>query len=187
MLEATLNNITLQVITGDLTTLATDALVHAASPDLDLNATGLGRAILEKAGDKVVEECRAIRFADAGEAVITSAGNLPVRHIIHAVMPRMGDGGERGKIASAIWNALRLAVQHQATSIAFPAMATGRHSGYPVEASARVMAQKIVDFTFEEVGTLTRIVVCIYVPEMLPLFEETFRREISAAQADVQP
>jgi len=181
-MEATLNNITLEVITGDITALTVDAFVYAARPDLDMGGSGLGQKYLQKAGESVQAECRAIRFCDVGEVIITSAGNLPGRYLIHAVTPRMGEGGERGKLASAIWNSLRLAVKHEVTSIAFPALAIGRHGGYPAEGCARVMAQKIVDFTFEDVGKLSKIVVCLYKPEIHAIFDEAFRSEVDAAK-----
>lgn len=181
-MEAQLNGITFKVVQGDITTLAVDAIVIPATPDLTLDpSTSLGQSLLLKGGAIIQAECRALGGCEVGQAALTSGGALPAKHIIHAVGPHMGSGNERGKLGSAIWNAMRLVAQQQFATVAFAAISTGRF-GFPVEASASIMAHKIVDYTFEDLTALSTIIICLEHPETLAIFERAFGREISAAQ-----
>jgi len=180
MMERTLNKIKIRVIEQDITTLAVDGIVISASPQLDLDSE-IGQAVLLRGGPRIWDECDLLGSCEVGNAVITGAGSLPCKYIIHAVGPQMGMGGERGKLASAVWNALRVAVQQGLHTVAFSPISTGRF-GYPVEGCANVMAQKIVDFTFEDAFPLTEIIICLNTTADYPFFEHAFRREIDAAQ-----
>ena len=113
----------LEVVTGDITRLAVDAIVNAANQGLK-GGGGVDGAIHRAAGKaRLQEACRAIGGCLTGEARITDGFELPARFIIHAVGPRWkgGDKGEDELLAGAYRHSFRLALEHGARSIAFPA------------------------------------------------------------------
>lgn len=182
-MNAQLNGITLKLLVGDLLAAEVDAIVVTATPDLSLQ-TDIGQKLLLQAGVNLQEECRAIGYCEAGQVALTSGGNLPARHIIHAVGPTIGSGNERGKLSSAVWNALRLAVNQNFSVVTFSAISVGQF-GYPVEGCAAIMAQKLVDFTFEELGSLNTLSVILPDSNTYTIFEQAFRKEVETALNEV--
>ncbi|MEM4637114.1 MAG: macro domain-containing protein, partial [Nitrososphaerota archaeon] len=90
----------IELIKGDITDLEVDVIVNAANSSLKMGG-GVAGAILRKGGRVIQEECDKIGYCPVGGAVITSAGNLKARYVIHAVGPRMGEGDEDRKLRSA--------------------------------------------------------------------------------------
>jgi O-acetyl-ADP-ribose deacetylase (regulator of RNase III) len=140
------------VAVGDITSLKVDSIVNAANSEL-MGGGGVDGAIHRAGGPGILEACREIRRTQyphglpTGQAVITTAGNLPAQYVIHTVGPVYGehDGRESELLSACYRNSLRLAVQHSLTSIAFPAISTGVF-GYPSSEAAAVSSETILDF-----------------------------------------
>jgi O-acetyl-ADP-ribose deacetylase (regulator of RNase III) len=140
------------VVVGDITKQNVDVIVNAANSTL-LGGGGVDGAIHRVGGAAILEECRLIRRSQypqglpPGEAVITTAGNLPAQFVVHTVGPIYGrhDGREAELLAACYKNSLQLAVQNSLTSIAFPAISTGVY-GYPPAEAAAAASQAIMEF-----------------------------------------
>lgn len=128
----------LELVAGDITTVAVDAVVNAANSAL-AGGGGVDGAIHRAGGPAIMEECRQIGACPTGDARATGAGNLPARYVIHAVGPvwHGGGSGEAETLASAHRRAVEVADELGCESIAFPAISTGVY-GYPVERAAAV-------------------------------------------------
>jgi O-acetyl-ADP-ribose deacetylase (regulator of RNase III) len=172
-LVMTLDRTQLELVEGDITDLEVDAIVNAANDQLQLGA-GVAGAIRAKGGPSIQEECNRIGGTPVGTAVMTGAGHLKAKRVIHAVGPRMGDGDEDKKLASAVRAALALADRRGMKSIALPAISTGVF-GFPLERAARLMLTEIQRFL--QGGTkLERVVLCLYGEEAFNVFKRELRR-----------
>jgi O-acetyl-ADP-ribose deacetylase (regulator of RNase III) len=140
------------VLVGDITAQNVDAIVNAANSTL-LGGGGVDGAIHRRGGPRILEECRKLRASKfpnglpTGEAVLTTAGDLPAKHIIHTVGPiRRGNSEPAAALLAACYhNSLALAAEHQLRSVAFPAISTGAY-GYPREHAASVVSAAIESF-----------------------------------------
>ena len=140
----------LTLVRGDITKERVDAIVNAANERL-MGGGGVDGAIHRAGGQAIAAECSEIRAREGGcptgQAVITSGGNLPARHVIHTVGPvwRGGSGGEPELLASCYRESLGLAVGHGIRTIAFPSISTGVY-GYPLAAAAAVALNTVKQF-----------------------------------------
>lgn len=152
------------VMQGNITKAPVDAIVNAANSSL-MGGGGVDGAIHRAGGPSILEECRVISDRQGGckpgEAVITGAGNLPAKYVIHTVGPiwRYGTAGEPEKLASCYRKSLQLAVKNGCTSIAFPNISTGVY-GYPKDAAAVIAVQTVVDFLREDETVQKVLFVC---------------------------
>lgn len=132
----------IEMVRGDITLETTDAIVNAANSSL-LGGGGVDGAIHRAGGPTVLEDCRRIRDnrgpLPPGDAVITTAGRLGCRHVIHTVGPvwQGGGAGEAETLARCYRSALALAADHALRSISFPSISTGAF-GFPVAKAAAV-------------------------------------------------
>jgi O-acetyl-ADP-ribose deacetylase (regulator of RNase III) len=116
---------------------------------------GVDGAIHRAGGPAILEECLKIVARQgrlpAGQAVITTAGNMKARHVIHTVGPiwRGGSEGEAETLASAYRESLKLAEANRLTTISFPSISTGAY-GYPVEKAVRIALRTAADFVAGE-------------------------------------
>ncbi len=168
----------LELIQGDITREAVDAIVNAANSSL-LGGGGVDGAIHRAGGPAILEACRAIRARrgplPAGEVVITTAGRLPARHVIHTVGPvwNGGHAGEPEVLARCYRSSLDVAAAHGLTSVAFPSISTGAF-GYPVALAAPV-AIDAVRGAFESGGSVALVRFVLWSASDL----ETYRRALA--------
>lgn len=138
------------VVRGDITERKDDAIVNAANSSLG-GGGGVDGAIHRSGGPAILQECRRIRAEQhpeglpVGQAVATTAGNLPCRHVIHTVGPVYARSQDPAtELASCHREALRVADEVGATSVAFPAISCGIY-GYPVEEAASIAVGSVLD------------------------------------------
>jgi len=136
---------------GDITKEAVDAIVNAANWTL-LGGDGVDGAIHSAGGRAIYDACKYLRETEypnglpTGQAVITTGGDLPAKHVIHTVGPIYGrhDGREAELLADCYRNSVELAVKNDLNTIAFPSISTGAY-GYPKHEAAKVVASTIRD------------------------------------------
>lgn len=138
----------LEIVQGDITDQEVDAIVNAANSRL-AGGGGVDGAIHRRGGPSIMAETESTypNGCPTGSAVISGGGDLPAKYVIHTVGPvwRGGDCGEPEKLASAYQSSLRLAVEHQCQSIAFPAISCGVY-GYPIHLAAKQAIDTTVEF-----------------------------------------
>lgn len=151
----------IQLLRGDITTIAVDAIVNAANSEL-AGGGGVDGAIHRAAGPEVMRELQAIREnigrCDTGSAVVTGAGRLPARYIFHAVGPVYRDGqrGEPQLLASCYKTCLDLAAERDMKTISFPSISTGVY-GYPVQAAAEIALRTVANWLREHPGPVNTV------------------------------
>src|SRR3954470_2236821 len=139
----------LKLFRGDITKLALDAIVNAANTTL-IGGGGVDGAIHRAAGPELLAECRTLGGCAPGEAKITRGYLLPARFVIHTVGP-VWSGGNRGEpetLANCYRNSLRLAVENDIRTIAFPAISCGAYR-YPIAEAARIAVEATRKFLRE--------------------------------------
>jgi O-acetyl-ADP-ribose deacetylase len=140
----------LSLIRGDITEQSVDAIVNAANSSL-LGGGGVDGAIHRRGGAAILEECRALRASHygkglpTGQAVATTAGDLPARWVIHTVGPVYAAHDDRSALlADCHRNSLRVAAELGARTIAFPAISTGVY-GWPIDNAALIALRTVAE------------------------------------------
>lgn len=136
----------LKLLRADITQVHVDAIVNAANQHL-AGGGGVDGAIHRAGGPSIMEACRRIGGCPTGSAVATTAGNLPARHVIHAVAPRW-QGGRRGEpdlLRHAYRRSMEVADELKAATVAFPSLGTGIY-GNPLEPSARIAVETVSEY-----------------------------------------
>ncbi len=170
----------LELVEGDITQQDTEAIVNAANERL-IPGGGVDGAIHRAGGPSIAEEARKYGRCPTGSAVITGAGRLKAKYVIHAVGPKYRDGqhGEADLLASAYRSALNLCAEKGIDSVAFPSLSTGAY-GYPLSEASRIALKTIVSFLKEhQRPRLVRMV--LFGQEAYRAYEEALK-EIAATE-----
>lgn len=144
------NQTLIRLTRDDITRQTVDAIVNAANSSL-LGGGGVDGAIHRAGGPQILEECKEIKKRQggcpAGAAVITSAGTMAARHVVHTVGPiwHGGESGEPDILSNAYRNSLEVAAEAGDKTIAFPSISTGAY-GYPTEKAAKVAVETVIEF-----------------------------------------
>jgi len=148
-MEVKIDNGMLALVEGDITREETDAIVNAANSRL-MGGAGVDGAIHRAGGPSIMAECREIGGCPTGQAVITTAGDLKAKYLIHTVGPiyRGGTKGEADLLKSAYLSSLKLASAKGLRSIAFPAISTGAYA-YPLNEAAHIALKTAIDYLKE--------------------------------------
>jgi O-acetyl-ADP-ribose deacetylase (regulator of RNase III) len=162
LISAEVGSARLEVVVGDITTLAVDAIVNAANRTL-LGGGGVDGAIHRAAGRELLEECRTLGGCETGQAKMTKGYRLPAKHVIHAVGPvwRGGKTDEENLLASCYRAALAIAREHALGSIAFPAISTGVYA-FPADRAALIAVGTVVSEIAANAGSLRRVIFCCF-------------------------
>jgi O-acetyl-ADP-ribose deacetylase len=166
----------IELAKSDITLLPVDAIVNAANEALQLGS-GVAGAIRQHGGPAIQEECDRIGTCAVGQAVVTRAGKLRAKWVIHAVGPvwKGGNVGEEMLLASAVLQALRRAEDIGATSIAIPAISTGVF-GFPLEMAAQISVAAARSFA-PTAEYVKRIVFCLYDDQTHQAFEAALQKQ----------
>lgn len=154
----------IEIVQGDITKIAVDSIVNAANTSL-LGGGGVDGAIHRAGGAEILEECKQIRARQGGcptgEAVITTAGKMPSKYVIHTVGP-VWNGGTKNEdvlLANCYRNSFKLAAEHGIETIAFPAISTGIYR-FPVERATRIAIKEAIDHLNENDRLVKVFFVC---------------------------
>lgn len=159
---------------GDITDWEVDAIVNAANSHLWMGA-GVAGAIKKKGGVIIEEEAVRQGPVEVGEAVLTTAGNLPATHVIHAAAMGQDLRTDAQKIAQATRSSLTIADKRKLTSIAFPALGTGV-GGFPPGQAAEAMLGAVLEHLKAGTTSLQKIAFVVYQDEAFKAFSETLTR-----------
>lgn len=160
----------IKIVQGDITELKVDAIVNAANNKLVMGG-GVAGAIKKKGGKVIEDEAIKKGPIEIGGAIATSAGDLRAKYVIHAVTMAMDFKTDEIKIRNSTKNALKVTEELKIKSIAFPALGCGV-GGFPLLASAKIMAQEVYRHLREEKSGLKEIIFCLYDKEALAIFNK---------------
>ena len=173
MKEWIINGRKIKLVEGNLALLDVEAVVNAANKSLILGG-GVAGAIRNFGGHSIQEECNKIESIEVGEAVITGAGNLKSKYVIHAVGPVYGEGDENKKLFKATLNSLMIAKKKKIRDIAFPAISTGIFH-FPIRKCSEIMLKTAMDF-IEKYDYPKEIIFCLYGDKAYSIFENTLQK-----------
>jgi O-acetyl-ADP-ribose deacetylase (regulator of RNase III) len=160
----------LELVRGDITRVAADAIVNAANSALS-GGGGVDGAIHRAAGPELLAECRTLGRCPPGEARLTRGYQLPAQYVIHAVGP-VWEGGDRNEdevLARCYRNVFALVEQHGLRTVAFPSISTGAY-GFPIERAACIALREI-RAALERLPALQRVTVVLFSERDLEMYQ----------------
>ncbi len=178
-METIINGCKLRLIQGDITKQNTDVIVNAANSSL-LGGGGVDGAIHRAGGPEILEECKKIKkeiggYLPTGEAVITTAGKMPSKKVIHTVGPIYGrDKNPEKLLANAYKNSLKLCLEKGYKTISFPSISTGAY-GYPIEEASEVALKTVIEFLKQNEG-LEEVRFVLFSEKDLKIYENTLSK-----------
>jgi O-acetyl-ADP-ribose deacetylase (regulator of RNase III) len=181
-MEVIINKSIIEVLQGDITKLKVDCIVNAANTSL-LGGGGVDGAIHRAGGREILEACMKIRErqggCSVGEAVITPAGKLEAKYVIHTVGPVWNNGksNEEEKLRDCYFNTLELAKQYNVISIAFPNISTGIYR-FPKVNAARIAIDEVISFIKEQELMITVKFIC-FDDENYEIYKEMLMSHVS--------
>jgi O-acetyl-ADP-ribose deacetylase len=182
-MHANIGHCRLELLVGDITQQVVDAIVNAANQHL-AGGGGVDGAIHRRGGPQIMADTqrRYPHGCPTGEAVISVAGNLAAKYVIHAVGPRWQSGqrGEAELLKSAYRRSLELAAQYECHSIAFPALSTGAY-GYPLQPASEAALSTVWETLKHAGGTIQQVAFVLFNDEIYQVFAETLQRLSTAA------
>ncbi len=167
----------IEITKGDITKITVSAIVNAANTSL-LGGGGVDGAIHRAGGPAILEDCRRIIAKQGGcktgQAVITSAGKLPANFVIHTVGPvwNGGNKNEEALLADCYTNSLKLAVENNCSSIAFPNISTGIY-GFPKEKAALISLRTVGQF-LHSCSSVEKVIFVCFDVENYELLQDAF-------------
>lgn len=174
----------LTVKKGDITEEQTEAIVNPANSTL-IHGGGAAKAIAVKGGEEIVRQSRELirrrGRLSVSEAVITGAGNLSSRYVIHVVGPQMGEGNEAEKLCEAVRNVFALAESKYLRSLSMPAISSGIF-GFPKPECAKILIETAIQYLTQSQGSLQRVVMCNHDQETYHLFFEALQVRMQQRQ-----
>ncbi|MGC9120423.1 MAG: O-acetyl-ADP-ribose deacetylase [Sulfurihydrogenibium sp.] len=180
MKEVKIGKTTLSLIVGDITEVDTEAIVNAANPTL-MGGGGVDGAIHSKGGPSILKECIQIRKTlypeglPTGKAVITNAGNLKAKYVIHTVGPVCNGvmtEKEKELLSDAYRNSLLIAKQHNIKSVSFPSISTGAYR-CDIKESSKVALKTVIDFIKQNPDTFDKIQFVLFQENIYKLYQQT--------------
>jgi O-acetyl-ADP-ribose deacetylase (regulator of RNase III) len=154
-----INQSKVRIVKDDITDLEVDAFVFYAIEDLTIGS-GFGTAISVRGGPTIEKELKELAPVSMGEAVITAAGKMKAKHIIHAVGPRFQEEDTEGKLRTAMVNSLKKADENGIERLAFPAMGAGFY-GVPLDLCIKVMLKTIKSHLEGETG-IKEVIISVF-------------------------
>lgn len=165
----------IELTKGDITKLSVDAIVNAANSSL-MGGGGVDGAIHRAGGPEILDECRHIVArqgrCNIGEAVITTAGKMPSKYVIHTVGPVWNNGKyhEDEKLANCYKNSLQLAIDNNCKTIAFPNISTGIYH-FPKDRAAKISVDTVKEF-LSKTDKIEKVIFLCFDEENYGLYEE---------------
>ena len=171
---------TIDLVQGDITQQATDAIVNAANTTL-LGGGGVDGAIHRAGGPAILAACRELGGCATGDAKLTPGGRLPARFVIHTVGPVYRDGrhGEPELLASAYRRSLEVAAGAELRSVAFPSISTGAYR-FPIAEAAPIALGTVTRFDREHPGALDLIRFVLFSASDLAVYRHSLEKETTS-------
>ncbi|MDQ7787131.1 MAG: macro domain-containing protein [Thermodesulfovibrionales bacterium] len=173
--EKNIEGRTLRLVQGDITERNVDVVVNAANSYLK-HGGGVAGALVKKGGQSIQDESDRIGFVPVGHAVLTGAGKLPSKFVIHAVGPRMGEGDEENKLRDALLNSLILADSKEFRSISIPAISSGIF-GFPKDRCAQILIGGSLEYLKNNPhSSFAEIEFCVFDDQTVRYFTQEFEK-----------